>query len=210
MDEFIWMARIKSNGMTLPEMAQWRDKDLSHHFKSSIQAGSVSSYCAFNVDQLAIVVEMPALNRPEQTDPLASYQTPHSLLVQQEWAQLTFEKRQQGTFNPDRANILYSVAFAVPDQWSDEFDDWYENEHIPMIYECEHWAMTKRYRIIQKDTASSTGSTHLALHYLTDAAGLDAPELKAARLTPWRNQWVQQAWFNNSEKLIYFRQRMTP
>jgi hypothetical protein len=133
MDEFIWMARIKSNGMTLPEMAQWRDKDLSHHFKSSIEAGSVSSYCAFNVDQLAIVVEMPALNRPEQTDPLASYQTPHSLLVQQEWAQLTFEKRQQGTFNPDGANILYSVAFAVPDQWSDEFDDWYENEHIPMI-----------------------------------------------------------------------------
>jgi len=210
MDEFIWMAKIKSNGMTLPEMAQWRDKELIQHFKSPFEKGNVSCYCAFNVNQLAIVMEMQGLNGRELTAPFASHQTPQTVLVQQALAQLTFEKRQQGTSNPDRAHILYSVAFDVPDQWSDEFDAWYEKEHIPMIYECEHWAMTKRYRIIQKDTASSTGSTHLALHYLTDAAGLDAPELKAARLTPWRNQWVQQPWFNNSEKLIYFRQRMTP
>jgi len=210
MDEFIWIARIKSNGMTLSDMAQWRDEELIHHFKSPIENGNVSCYCAFNVNQLAIVVEMQALNAPEQTGPFASHQKPQTVLVQQELAQLTFEKRQQEASNPDMANILYSVAFAVPDQWSDEFDDWYEKEHITMIYECEHWAMTKRYRIIQKDSALSTGSTHLALHYLTDAAGLDAPELKAARLTPWRNQWVQHPWFKNSEKLIYFRQRMKP
>ena len=210
MDEFIWMARIKSNGMTLSDLTQWRDEELIHHFKSPIENGSLSCYCAFNVNQLAFVMEMQALHGSEKTFPISSHQTPQTLLLQQELAQLTFEKRQQGASNHEIANILYSVAFAVPDQWSDEFDDWYEKEHIPMIYKCEHWAMTKRYRIIQKDSASTTGSTHLALHYLTDAAGLDAPELKAARHTPWRNQWVQHPWFNNSEKLIYFRQRITP
>lgn len=207
MNEFIWMTKIKALDMSLSAMTDWRDKEFQAHIKSRSAECSTHNFCAFNVDQLAVITQSSNAQMADWCLSTDMPQIPPGLALSQDFAELTYTKRQDRLVDENLASILYSVGFSVPAEWADEFDDWYEKEHLPMIYPCQHWAMTKRYRIIQSDQGSTT--THLALHYLTDASGLDAPELKAARLTPWRNKLVKQPWFTQSEKWIYFRQRTT-
>ncbi|GAA5231933.1 hypothetical protein GCM10025795_03770 [Verticiella sediminum] len=155
-------------------------------------------YAAFNMSRLALVAPCDAPPSPDaQRLPV-----PPGSAFRQELGELTYEKRQRGANAAGHERILYAVRFNVPDTWTDEFDRWYEEEHIPMIYGCRHWAMTRRYRLHR---AGEGDASHLALHYLSDAGGLDAPELQAARQTPWRKKFLEQDWFTAVDKIVYFR-----
>jgi len=157
-----------------------------------------SLYAAFNRHHLTLVAQAASpINAELQALPAA----PAGTEIRQEVGKLTYEKRQQGVTEPPRDAILYSVRFRVPDDWVEEFDRWYEEEHIAMIYGSPHWAVTRRYRL---QAEGPNDATHLALHYLSSAVGLDAPELVASRLTPWRKKFLDQHWFTSSDKTIYF------
>jgi hypothetical protein len=72
--------------------------------------------------------------------------------------------------SPARGDYLSVVAFAVPDEFTAAFDDWYEGEHVPMLLEADDWLRVRRYRVLD-----GTGGpwTHLALHELGSVEVMD-------------------------------------
>jgi hypothetical protein len=102
---------------------------------------------------------------------------------------------------PFEADILYPVFFRVPAAREQEFNAWYEDEHMELLQRCAYWPMSRRYRI--RDTGDR-GFTHVALHYLTDLRALESPERDQARSTPWRDRLATEPWFK-AEYRVYYR-----
>ena len=91
------------------------------------------------------------------------------------------------------APILYAVWFEVPVEALDEFDNWYDLDHVPLLMECPDWHMVRRFRVLDGEP---TKANRLALHYLADLKALDSPERTAARQTPWRDRMAKYPWFS--------------
>jgi hypothetical protein len=90
------------------------------------------------------------------------------------------------------AAFVYAVFFAVPEARADEFDRWYEEDHIPALLGCADWLSVRRLRIVDGEPQPFT---HLALHYLATPAALDSGARAAARRSPWRARLAEEEWF---------------
>jgi hypothetical protein len=93
------------------------------------------------------------------------------------------------------APVLYAVLFNIPAEHHDDFNGWYDTDHIPLLMQCKDWLMVRRMRIADGVPGPYT---HMALHYLKDAKALQSPEREAARNTPWRNRLAKNDWFRAS------------
>lgn len=93
------------------------------------------------------------------------------------------------------APVLYAVFFSVPDERVDEFNSWYDDEHVPLLLKCDHWLAVRRFEILEGEPQPWT---HLAVHYIADMAAFDSPERKAARSTEWRAKLAEEPWFQGS------------
>lgn len=91
--------------------------------------------------------------------------------------------------------FLYAVWFNVPADRANDFNDWYEREHIPMLMRAPDWRMVRRFEITDGEPETWT---HLALHYLASKDALQSPEREAARKTPWRDKLAAESWFKGS------------
>ena len=98
------------------------------------------------------------------------------------------------------ADVLYPVFFRVPAEREQEFNAWYEEEHMEMLERCAYWPMCRRYRI---RAARAGAFTHVALHYLTDLRALESPERDRARSTPWRDRLAAEPWFKGEYRVYY-------
>ena len=96
------------------------------------------------------------------------------------------------------APILYAVFFSVPDERAEEFNSWYDDEHVPLLLKSEHWLAVRRFEILEGEPQPWT---HLAIHYLDDMAALSSPERDAARDTEWRKRLAQETWFQSSTQV---------
>ncbi|HEX6988809.1 MAG TPA: hypothetical protein VF282_05015, partial [Bacillota bacterium] len=90
------------------------------------------------------------------------------------------------------APYLYAVLFAVPGERQEEFNAWYDQDHVPILLRNRHWREVRRYRIV---SGTPERWTHLTLHYLDDLAALDSEERRAARDTQWRRRLAAEPWF---------------
>ncbi|VCU68580.1 hypothetical protein PIGHUM_00637 [Pigmentiphaga humi] len=95
--------------------------------------------------------------------------------------------------------VLYPVWFDVPQAHLQEFDDWYEQDHVPLLLECPQWRAVRRFDV--KDGEPGRYN-RLALHYLDDAAALESPARAKARATPWRERLAAQPWFKGTYGLF--------
>jgi hypothetical protein len=99
--------------------------------------------------------------------------------------------------------VLMIVAFCVPEQRAAEVEQWYRQEHGPLLLRAPGWLRMRRYRPI-----SSSGGprwTHLALHELRSLAVLDSHERALARSTPWRALLAREPWFEQAGRWVYER-----
>jgi len=94
---------------------------------------------------------------------------------------------------PERSPVLYAVWFKVPPEKTEAFDDWYRNDHIPLLLECPDWAMVRRFDVVE---GTPQPANRLALHYLKNVSALESPARVKARATPWRAQLASQEWFS--------------
>ena len=99
------------------------------------------------------------------------------------------------------APILYTVFFSVPDDWVEEFNKWYNEEHVPMLLKCPQWQRIRRFDVYEGEPQPWT---HMSFHYLTDISALDSEERAAARNTEWYKKLSEEPWFRSSY-LIYER-----
>jgi hypothetical protein len=99
------------------------------------------------------------------------------------------------------ASVLMIVAFSVPEHRRQNIDDWYRQEHIPLLMQADGWLRARRYETIEQ--RGGAHYTSLALHELRNEAVLDSSERKAARSTPWRAQFSNEPWFENAGRWVY-------
>lgn len=99
-----------------------------------------------------------------------------------------------------RGDYLSVVAFEVPDEDVEAFDDWYENEHVAALLKADSWLRVRRWRVLSGDGGPWT---HLALHELADLDVMDSPERAAARVGPKRDALAGREWFQMSGRWLY-------
>jgi hypothetical protein len=100
---------------------------------------------------------------------------------------------------PLDAPWLYAVWFNVPEERRQDFDDWYGEDHVPLLMQCADWLQVRRFRIVDGEPEPWS---HLALHYLADLRALDSPERAAARATPWRDRLARESWFKGKYQIF--------
>jgi hypothetical protein len=192
----VWMAITESQTALPQAVVQYREDQCIPVANRLAGLTRLGRYAAFNVKRSVLVAETSEV--PEISAALTPVEAISLTALN---ARQCAEFAQTGQSDPAAtAPILYSVLFNIPDDWREEFDDWYDREHIPMIMGCREWAGAKRYHVL------GGPYTHLALHYITCASAFDSPSLKAARLTPWRNRLVAHRWFTNVDKMIHYRE----
>jgi hypothetical protein len=191
----VWLGVAKSSSNSMPALAKWRDEVVAPTVAKFSELERFGRYTAFNLPQTLLLADVRS--RPHGVN----LRAPDGVDFASLSAAACSEVRQPGLDDPTSAPLLYTVIFKVADDWQAEFDEWYDVEHIPMIFECKDWSLTRRYRLDRE-----SGYTHLAIHYIMNARAFDSPALKAARLTPWRAKFLEQSWFTGSEKAIYFQQ----
>lgn len=98
----------------------------------------------------------------------------------------------------DRLSV---VAFDVPAPDLDAFEDWYADEHVPLLMKADGWLRVRRYRV--RPGFEGPPWTHFALHELRDETALDSPERAAARDTPRRSALAARPWFGRSGRWLY-------
>lgn len=92
----------------------------------------------------------------------------------------------------EQAPLLFAAMFAVPDAYLAEFDNWYVEDHIPILLECPDWLAVRRFAITDGEPHAFN---RLAIHYLQSEAALTSPQRERARTTPWRDRMAAHAWF---------------
>ncbi|MFT8243696.1 hypothetical protein [Roseomonas sp. BN140053] len=97
------------------------------------------------------------------------------------------------------APLLYAVWFTVPAERCDDFDAWYEQDHVPLLMSSPDWWMVRRFRIIDGEPGRFN---RMALHYLGDEAAMRSPARDAARATPWRARLAAEPWFQGEYSLF--------
>jgi hypothetical protein len=114
------------------------------------------------------------------------------------WSQATRHHR-AGQPCPRRSPCLFLVSSCVPPSEAEEFDAWYDTEHVPLLLRIPGWRAVERYRV----DLSSDAVTHVALHYIDDAALLTHPERTAAGRTDWTLRLARRPWFAGNTRHVY-------
>lgn len=100
------------------------------------------------------------------------------------------------------AEVLIAVFFVIPEDRRAEFVEWYRAEHTPMLLESADWRMVRHFDVVEREPEPFT---HAMLHYVARREALEAPELAAARATPWRNRLAAEPWFK--PHMVLYRKR---
>ncbi|AUI53815.1 hypothetical protein [Arthrobacter crystallopoietes] len=94
---------------------------------------------------------------------------------------------------------LFTVISTIPADDQEEFEEWFDTEHIPLLLSIPGWRISRRYQVM----ASSDGSTHLTLHLLDGPHVLHAPERAAAANTGWASSLANRSWFALNRRTVY-------
>lgn len=76
-----------------------------------------------------------------------------------------------------------------------EFDDWYRNEHLPLLSKMPTWKRTLRYKAGPKtDLVASEQATFLAIYFVEDMAkAFLSPEAAAANATELTKKFIGES-----------------
>lgn len=115
---------------------------------------------------------------------------------------------QFNTENFVEAPVLYPVFFTVPEDRLSEFDDWYNQDHVPTLLETPDWLGCRRFAI---ESGGPENFNRLALHYLSDERALASDARDKARKSEWRDRLSQEDWFKGTY-MVFGRhgKRFTP
>jgi hypothetical protein len=81
------------------------------------------------------------------------------------------------------ATFLVAVSMDAGEVGDTKLDEWYIDEHIPLLRQVPGWRSTRRYRL-----AEGEGMSNLALHEWEGISSFDSEEYQKAISTPWRNE----------------------
>lgn len=87
---------------------------------------------------------------------------------------------------------LYIVHTDIPDQIVEEYNEWYDREHLPRLVTVPGVIRARRY------TAVSGNPRYMTAYELTDRNAFESPEGLKARKTPWTEK--MRSLFQNTRR----------
>ena len=100
--------------------------------------------------------------------------------------------RDVGTLPQDDTPWLYLVHTDIPDAIVDEYNEWYDREHLPRLVTVPGVVRARRY------TAVSGHPRYLTAYELTDKDAFESPAGLRARKTPWTEK--MRSLFQNTRR----------
>ena len=100
---------------------------------------------------------------------------------------------------PD-APWMYIVHTDIPDHIVDEYNAWYDKEHLPRCVGIPGVLRARRY-MSAACTAGQAGPRYLTAYELTGADVWESPAAQLARKTPWTEK--MRALFSNTRRALY-------
>ena len=91
--------------------------------------------------------------------------------------------------------FIIIVEVLVQPELEEEFNRWYEEEHIPLLSKVTGWHRTRRYKLISSIELADGTSDDPVPNYLTIHEWTNTPELKllkAATTTPWSTKMLKE------------------
>ncbi len=108
---------------------------------------------------------------------------------------------------PDEpAPVLLAVALSVPAGAEDDLQDWYTEEHIPMLLKVPGWRRIRRFRLVRG--MDGPPPEFLSVHELAGPEVLEEPAYRAAISTPWRDRVVASA-LRRERRVFGFRNALS-
>ena len=89
---------------------------------------------------------------------------------------------------------LYIVHTDIPDDIVEEYNEWYDKEHLPRLVTVPGVIRARRY------TAVSANPRYLTAYELTDPNAFESPEGLQARKTPWTAK-MRSLFFNTRRRM---------
>lgn len=90
------------------------------------------------------------------------------------------------------ASYAVFVSLTVKPELEDDFNKWYDEEHIPMLAKAPGWVRSRRFvlkdagqRGVEGQKEQKTPPKYLAVHEWASLDAFESPEYKAAVSTPW-------------------------
>ncbi|KAF9476882.1 hypothetical protein BDN70DRAFT_934701 [Pholiota conissans] len=80
-------------------------------------------------------------------------------------------------------HILVCNAMTPTAERKEDFNRWYDEEHIALLSEAPSWIRSMRYQLIE---SNDEGPSYLAMHFWGNRAVFDSPQYKFATTTPWK------------------------
>ena len=100
--------------------------------------------------------------------------------------------RDVGRASEADAPWLYIVHTDIPDHIVDEYNEWYDSEHLPRLVTVPGVVRARRY------TATPGNPRYLTAYELTDPNAFESPEGLKARKTPWTEK--MRSLFQNTRR----------
>jgi hypothetical protein len=102
--------------------------------------------------------------------------------------------RDVGRAPEEDAPWLYIVHTDIPDDIVDEYNEWYDAEHLPRLVTVPGVVRARRYN------ATSGNPRYLTAYELTDPNAFESPEGLKARKTPWTAK-MRSLFFNTRRRM---------
>lgn len=90
------------------------------------------------------------------------------------------------------ANVIRAEFYAVPFDNAPEFNEWYDDDYVPMLLQCPDWIMARRLSVVDSDPERYS---QMMLHYLNDAGAVDSDAVKRAMRTDRYSRFLEEHWF---------------
>jgi hypothetical protein len=109
---------------------------------------------------------------------------------------------------PPHTRFLFVVGHEVLENGIEEFNAWYNTEHIPAMFRVPGFVSARRFILASRESSAILGEAALLPTFLTiyDIENIDLFESEAflrERESPW-SAWIR-SWFSRKMRAIYYR-----
>ena len=76
---------------------------------------------------------------------------------------------------------MFALLFRLSHDELQGFDTWYDIEHLPILFQCQDWLASRRFRVAE---AGGRHYNRLVLHYLAKEQALQSSARARSQETP--------------------------
>jgi hypothetical protein len=113
-----------------------------------------------------------------------------------------------GSYKPPNTNYIFVVGHEVPENRIEEFNAWYDTEHIPAMFRVPGFVTARRFVMASSEYPPILGKEgflplYLTIYDIENVELFQSEDFLRERESPW-STWVR-SWFSRKIRAIYYR-----